>query len=269
MNWVTHLSKAATGCLVAVLVGVLLVPAPAAAADSLQELLARTGDQVTSFLDLISDMNCTEHVTQLKLGDSGKTVEKQESAFDYLILLSNTGGELNLVESRIASDPKAKPKEGAPLLLSNGFSTLFLIFHPYYAAGFEFRLDGQETIDARTFTKVHFEHIRGTRTPAALAVRGREYPLDLAGTAWIDPETGGIAKLEAELESGMDDVGLRTLHTQVQYAPVSFDEPPQVYWLPAQATVEVESLRQHWRNIHTFSGYKRFSVNTKEQIAKP
>jgi hypothetical protein len=265
-------SRSSTGlarCLAVILAGALLTPVRAAAADPLQELLARTGDQVTSFLDLISDMNCTEHVTQLKLGDSGKTVEKQESAFDYLILLSNTGGELNLVESRLASDPKAKPKEGAPLLLSNGFSTLFLIFHPYYAAGFEFSLDGQEMIDGRAFAKVHFEHIRGTRSPAALAVRGREYPLDLAGTAWIDPETGIIAKLEAELESGMDDVGLRSLHTQVQYSPVSFDDPSKVYWLPAQATVEVESSHQHWRNIHTFSGYKRFSVNTKEQIAKP
>jgi len=155
------------------------------------------------------------------------------------------------------------------LLLSNGFSTLFLIFHPYYSAGFEFRLDGQESIDGRAFAKVHFQHIRGTRSPAALAVRGREYPLDLAGTAWIDPETGVIAKLEAELESGMDDVGLRTMRTEVRYAPVSFDDPSHPYWLPAQATVEVESTHQHWRNIHAFSGYKRFSVNTKEQIAKP
>ena len=269
MNGAKQISRAAAGCIAAILAGALLMPVRTAAVDPLRDLLDRTGDQVTSFLELISDMNCTEHVTQLKLGDSGKTVEKQESAFDYLILLSNTGGELNLVESRIASNPKAKSKEESPLLLSNGFSTLFLIFHPYYAPGFDFRLDGQETIDGRTFTKVHFEHIRGTRTPAALAVRGREYPLDLAGTAWIDSETGVIAKLEAGLESGMDDVGLRTLHTQVQYSPVSFDPPSQVHWLPAQATVEVESLHQHWRNIHTFSGYKRFSVNTKEHIAKP
>lgn len=269
MNAGAHLSKAAVGFLMATLVAATLIPARAVAADPLQELLARASEQVTSFLELISDTNCTEHVTQLKLGDLGKTIEKQESAFDYLILLSNAGGELNLVESRLASDPKAKPKEGPQLLLSNGFSTLFLIFHPYYSAGFDFSLDGQETIDGRALAKVHFEHIRGTRSPAALAVRGREYPLDLAGTAWIDPETGVIAKLAAELESGMDDVGLRTMRTEVQYSPVSFGDPSQRYWLPAQATVEVESTHQHWRNIHTFSGYKRFSVNTKEQIAKP
>ena len=126
------------GFLLVVFAGVALLPVSAAAADPLQELLNRASQQVTASLELISDMNCTEHVTQLKLGESGKVVEKQESAFDYLIILSNADGELNLTESRLAVDGKAAPKEKSPLLLSNGFSTLFLIFHPYYSAGFEF-----------------------------------------------------------------------------------------------------------------------------------
>lgn len=264
-----HIARSVSACWLAIVAAAVCVPSRAAADDSLQALLARTGDQVNAFLDVLSDTNCTEHVTQQKVGDSGKIIEKQESAFDYLILLSNTGGDLNLVESRLPSDPKAKPKEGAPLLLSNGFSTLFLIFHPSYSAGFEFSLEGEETLNGRSFAKIHFEHIRGTPSPAALAVRGREYPLDLAGTAWIDPASGAIAQLDAQLESGMEDVGLRSMRTHVEYAPVSFGATSQAYWLPAQATVEVESLHQHWRNIHTFSGYKRFSVNTKEQIAKP
>jgi hypothetical protein len=32
--------------------------------------------------------------------------------------------------------------------------------------------------------------------------------------------------------------------------------------------VEVETPRQHWRNTHEFSNYKRFSVTTDEQVAK-
>lgn len=264
-----RIARLVTAWWVAFLVLAVFVPSQCAADDSLQALLVRTGDQVSAFLDVLSDTNCTEHVAQQKLGDSGKIVERQESAFDYLILLSNAGGDVNLVESRLPSDPKAKPKEGVPLLLSNGFSTLFLIFHPSYSAGFEFSLEGEETANGLSPTKVHFQHIRGTPSPAALAVRGREYPLDLTGTAWIDPASGAIVRLDAQLESGMEDVGLRSMRTRVDYAPVSFGATSLAYWLPAQATVEVESLHQHWRNIHTFSGYKRFSVNTKEQIAKP
>jgi hypothetical protein len=258
------------GIILAALFCGLAVPLPARAADPLQDLLARTSQQVSAYLELISEVNCSEHVTQLKLGESGKVSDKEEGSYDYLIMLSNDGGELNLVESRIAADPgKSGQKGKTPFLLSNGFSTLFVIFHPYYSAGFVFSLAGEETIGGRTFAEVRFRHIAGARSPAALAVRGREYPLDLSGTAWIDPQSGVIAKIVGGLEANMEDVGLHALQIDVEYAPVAFQGGSQVYWLPARATVEVESRRQHWRNTHIFSAYRRFSVSTKEQISRP
>jgi hypothetical protein len=215
-------------------------------------------------------MNCTEQVTQTKLGDHGKIIEEHTSAFDYLILLSSTSEELSLVESRIAvGRENERSQERSPLLLSNGFATLFLIFHPYYSGGFEFRVADEEVLKDRTLTKIHFRHIHGTRSPAALSVRGREYPLDLEGDAWIDPQTSVISRIEATLGSSMDDVGLRSLRAVIDYGSVSFQSPSQVLWLPAQVVVEVESRRQHWRNTHMFTKYKRFSVNTEEQIRNP
>src|SRR5467141_1426596 len=182
------------------------IPGRSAAGDSLDAVLERTGKYVSSFLEVISETNCTEHVLQEKLAGNGKVVERQESTFDYLIILSTSGGELNLVESRIVPEKaKQDKKRRAPLLVSNGFSTLFLIFHPYYAGGFQFAREGEETLGGHTLTKIHFRHIPGMRSPAALAVRGREYPLDFNGTAWIDAATGVIAKLTANIDSGMED----------------------------------------------------------------
>jgi hypothetical protein len=63
-----------------------------AAGDPLEELIRRTSEQVSAYLDRISEVSCSERVLQEKLGDSGKTVEKEESAFNYLILLSSTNG---------------------------------------------------------------------------------------------------------------------------------------------------------------------------------
>ena len=248
---------------------VMLFPNRSAADDQLDVLLERTGKQMTSFLDLMSETNCTEHVLQEKLGDNGKVVEKEVSSYDYLIILSTEGGDLNLVESRIApEDAKQQKKLRAPLLISNGFSTLFLVFHPYYSPSFQFTREGDEPLNGRTLTKIHFQHIAGMRSPAALAVRGREYPLDLNGTAWIDGATGTIVQLTANVESGMEDVGLRTLHSAIRFAPVTFRDSGESIWLPAEVKIEVETRHQHWRNTHRFSDYKRFSVNTKEQIAK-
>ncbi|MFI5057900.1 MAG: hypothetical protein ACHQLQ_06925 [Candidatus Acidiferrales bacterium] len=237
--------------------------------DPLAILVERAGNHVAKFLDVISDVNCRERVLQEKLNEKGKTEEKAESTFDYLIMLSTGGGEFNLVESRIApEDAKQPKKQPKPLLISNGFSTLFLVFHPYYAPGFHFVLAGEDALDGKTFTKVDFRHIVGMRSPAALAVRGREYPLELSGSAWIDAQSGAIAKITGNVESGMEDVGLLALRSEVRFSPVTFHGSQEAFWLPAQAVVEVQSRHQHWRNTHEFSDYRRFSVETQEQIAK-
>jgi hypothetical protein len=247
----------------------LVFPKRGAADEGVDAVLEQTGKQVSAFLEMISETNCTEHVLQEKFADNGKVVEKEESTFDYLIILSTSDGELSLVESRIAPEnAKQQKKPRAPLLISNGFSTLFLVFHPYYVASFLFTREGEESLSGRPLTKIHFQHIPGMRSPAALAVRGREYPLDLSGTAWIDPASGIIVKLTANVDSGMQDIGLRTLRSEVRFAPITFHDSPESFWLPAQATVEVETRHQHWRNTHQFSGYRRFAVDTKEQVAK-
>jgi hypothetical protein len=242
--------------------------APASSgAGTLDNLLALTGTQVVGFLDQFSDVKCTEHVEQEKLGKDGKVELKDESTYDYLVILTNPGGELSLDESRLAVKAAKPDKKNMPLLVSNGFATLFLIFHPYYAESFQFALLQDEGVEGHQFSKVSFHHVPGTRSPAALALRGREYPLELSGTAWIDPQTGVITKIVAEIGPSMEDVGLKSLRSEVEFAPTPFRDMKQPYWFPAQASVEVETKRQHWRNIHRFTDYKRFSVSTEERVA--
>ena len=266
---ISKISKsAACGLIAALMCASGFCPSASADSNALESLLDRASVNVSAFLDTLSEVNCTEHLTQERIGDNGKTVEKHESNFDYLVLLSNTGGELNLVESRVAANSN-RESDKPPLLASNGFSMLLLIFHPYYAAGFHFSLANGNADLSGAPVQVNFQHIPGTRSPAALALRGREYPLEISGTAWIDPSTGVIKKIAAGIGTEMEDVGLRTMKSEIEYAPVSFQTAPGTYWLPAYAKVEVESRHQHWRNTHVFSAYKRFSVNTKEQVSRP
>ena len=236
--------------------------------DSLQEMIGRANDQVAKFVEKFSDVKCTEHVTQEKFKADGKVELKEESTYDYLVILTSSGGEISLDESRLAlHEQKKEQKKGVSMLVSNGFATLFLVFHPYYSSGFEFTDLGEDVIGGRTFHKVQFKHISGMRSPAALALRGREYPLDLAGVAWIDPATGIIGKIDAGLANSMEDIGLKSMRSEVQFQPVPFKNAKDVYWFPAQASVEVETPRQHWRNTHNFTDYKQFSVSTEEKVA--
>jgi hypothetical protein len=237
-------------------------------AQKLNDLLARTADQTSAFLDQFSDVKCTEQVRQEKLGKDGKVELKEDSTYDYLVILTNTGGELNLSESRIPVHETKRDRKNTSMLLSNGFATLFLVFHPYYAESFKFTLVGEDVVGGRMLEKVSFTHVPGMKSPAALALRGREYPLELTGTAWIEPQSGSITKIEAGIADTLQDVGLKALNSQIDFTPVPFADLKQVYWFPAQARVEVETPRQHWRNLHQFTAYKKFSVTTEEQVIK-
>ncbi len=234
--------------------------------QKLNDILTRTGDRTSAFLEQFSDVKCTEHVRQEKLGKDDKVLLKEDSIYDYLAIFTNVGGELNLSESRLPLHEAKADRRNTSMLLSNGFATLFLVFHPFYADAFKFSLAGQEIVEGKTFEKVSFEHIRGTKSPAALALRGREYPLELSGTAWIDSRTGFVAKIEAGVNDTLRDVGLQSLHSEIDFAPLKFADGKTVYWFPTQAVVEVETPKQHWRNLHQFSEYKKFSVSTDEKV---
>ena len=237
-------------------------------AERLSDLLTRTANQTSVFLEQFSDVKCTEQVRQEKLGKDDKVELKEDSTYDYLVILTNAGGELNLSESRIPVHEAKRDRKNTSMLLSNGFATLFLVFHPYYAEAFKFALAGDDVIGGRALEKVSFEHVPGMKSPAALALRGREYPLELSGTAWIDPTTGAIAKIEAGIADSLQDVGLKALSSEIDFAPVPFSDSKQVYWFPTQARVEVETARQHWRNLHQFTAYKKFTVSTEEQVTQ-
>src|SRR3982074_186879 len=240
-------------------------PAPPEA-HTLISILQRTGDQTSAFLDEFSNVKCTEHVRQEKLGKDDKIELKEESSYDYLVIMTNVGGDLNLSESRLPLHEAKRDRKNTSMLLSNGFATLFLVFHPDYAQAFKFSLAGEELMGGRLIEKVTFRHIPGMKSPAALALRGREYPLELSGAAWIDPDTGAIAKIVADIQDTLQDVGLKSLRSQIEFSPLPCPDSKPVYWFPTQATVEVETPRQHWRNLHRFSEYKKCSVGTEEKV---
>jgi len=222
---------------------------------------------VTAYLNDLADVTCTEHVSQEKLTPSGKMEFHQESTFDYLVMMDGTQDEFTLNESRLPKQ-QSNSSKNLPLLVTNGFSTLFLIFHPYYRDAFVLTPETEVTESGERLVRVHFTHVRGKRTPVALAVRGREYPLDIAGNAWVDAQTGEIVRIESGLATPMDDIGLRTFHVQINYSSMKLPGSEHAVRYPTSAYVEVETRKQHWRNIHLFTNYKRFGVSTEVAVSE-
>jgi len=223
--------------------------------------IARVRDQVVAFFGRMSDLTCTETVVQQKLWANGHVGTTEQSRYDYLIMVQASRDDFSLNESRIESGDA--PHKQLPMLVTNGFSMLLLVFHPYYEQSFRLTPAPEERVDGSLLLPVHFDHVPGTRSPAALSLQGREYPLDLAGTAWIDPQSGQVVRMDASLGRDMSDLGLRSLHIHVEYKPTTVRSAAGLY-LPDRAVIDLETRQQHWRNIHSFSNYKSFSTAAEQ-----
>lgn len=235
-----------------------------AADDAAREagIAAKTEHQINAYLSKLADLHCTESVLQEKLSDGGHVQAAERAKYDYLIMMDGDQNNFQLNESRVESS--ASPAKPMSMLVTNGFSTLMLIFHPYYRDSFQFEPLPDEDLDGRQVAKIRFSHIAGRRTPVALALRGREFPLELEGTAWIDPQSGDVLKIDASLQHDMNDIGLRSLNVHVEYKPTVFGKNSAEIPLPSLAVVEVATPRQHWKNTHVFDAYKQFSTDAEQ-----
>ncbi len=240
--------------------------AAAPAMDAL--LLARKS--VENFFEQSSNVVCTETVNQLTIGKNGKPDYREESRFVYQLQASTSSGSPRLNESR--ETRKAAFRDAArTLLITNGFASMLLIVHPSFEASYIFEPAGEESVDGKTFVKISFKPVPGGSSPAALQLRGQNYPLPLSGTLWIDPQNGAITKLIAAVDSSLSDLGLQVMRSEIHYGTVQFHDPEEFYWMPVSATIDVETPRQHWRNIHRFTAYKRFTatIHVEEIGGKP
>ncbi|MBZ5662486.1 MAG: hypothetical protein LAO08_18950 [Acidobacteriia bacterium] len=239
----------------------------AAPAPPALDTLARTRKHVQEYFDQFSNLTCKETVTQLVLNGSGRTLYRENSAYDYQFETSDQNGAWKFTETR-ASRNTAFRDPARTLLVTSGFASLLLVAHPMYEASYTFESDGSETIGGISYQRIRFMPIAGTPSPATLRLRGKNYPLPLSGTLWIDPQSGGIVKLEAKVESGLTDIGLAGMRSEVYFAQHQFKGLQHAVWVPESATIDVQTPRQHWRNLHRFTDYKRFDVDVHEEIGK-
>jgi hypothetical protein len=257
---------AMSGAVRAVVVVLVLLAAPsslrAGGLEDLQALLQKTRAQVEQFARNLSSIRYEESVVQEKLKQNGKIAYKQEIAFDSLILIRFNHGELGVEESRFLERQPARG-DRRPFLQTKGFSILAMVFHPYYEESFQFSRLDNEMLDGTLLARLRFEYISGKPTPVLYQIIGGDRPISLSGVAWVDPGSGIIHRIDADLTPSLADLGLKSLRAELRYGQVTLADDPQPRWLPVTATIDLETPKQHWRNIHRFSNYRHYSVQTR------
>jgi hypothetical protein len=248
-------------------VSAAIPPTADAATSPATDPLARARKQIREYFEQFSDLTCKEAVTQLVLNSSGRTIYRENSAYDYQFETSDDNGNWKFTEVREARN-SAFRDPARSLLVTSGFASLLLVAHPMYESSYTFAADGTESLGGVSYERIRFKPVAGTSSPASLRLRGKNYPLPLSGTLWIDPQSGGVVKLEATVDSGLSDVGLAGMHSEVYFALHQFHGQGETEWVPESATIDVQTPHQHWRNLHHFTDYKRFNVNVHEEIGK-
>ncbi len=249
------------------LVIVISLAGRAAAGDASPDamLLDRIGQRVKQAWDDLISVACTEKLTQEKLDEKGKSVLSSRSTYDYLISLNWDKGELLVDESRLEVGPPQKKRPESALLATRGFATLLLIFHPEFQTSYHFTILPEEDVAGRKLTPVSFLPLNGARSPGVMELKGRDYPIAWEGTAWIDPSTASVVRIQAHWKEPAGELGLETLSSDVHYAAVPL-HGNRAYWLPDSALIEVKTKHQHWRNSHQFEHYKLFSVDADSEL---
>jgi len=236
-------------------------PAPALCAQP-TELLAKAAAQAEVFTVEFPALVCTENVTQVRFSQGEKVSHRRQSVFDYLILMDASGTEFSVEESRLEKSPKQKDPPQA-LLATTGFAVLGVIFHPHFQPSYTFEEIEPETIGGIAWRRIRFEQVAGRPSPTVLEVKNREYPIAWRGTAWLEPSTGAVKRIQAELREPLPDIGLLELKSAVEYEPASAAIP---VWAPRMAIVEARTAHRHWRNQHEFSAYRHFGVTTDQKF---
>jgi hypothetical protein len=240
----------------------------ASGAPPLRDVLMTTGRSVEDFWERFSVVNCSEMVSQQKLDKSGKLICRKDTTYDYVVLARKAGRDLVVEESRVSVRSTGKDKNMS-LLVTNGFPALLFIFHPYFQGSYEFSQPVEADFGGQPALQIQFRQAHDGRSPSCLRLRGRDFPLEWAGTAWIEPQTGSVVKITAGLGAGMQEFGLQGLSAEVTYAPVEFSGAGLRQWLPAEAVIAAQTAQQRWQNIHRFTNYKHFSVDVNSKTEAP
>ena len=242
-------------------------PAAMQKESSAMESLERARQSVDKFFENSSNVVCAESITQSIVGKQGKAAYREESRYTYQVEATSASSAVKLKEFREAR--KVAFRDPArTLLVTNGFASLLLIVHPTYEASYQFEAAEEQTVDGTTLQEIRFKPVPGGASPAALQLRGKSYPLPLSGSIWIDKQSGAITRLTAAVDSSLNDLGLQGMRSDIHYSLIQFHDPDEAYWMPVSATIDVETPLQHWRNVHRFTGYRRFKATIEVELGK-
>jgi tetratricopeptide (TPR) repeat protein len=235
--------------------------------DELEVVLKKTGQGVELFFKNFPNTVSVEQVHQERLGKDGRIKDSRDQEFQYLLLAQAEKWGLGIEEQRTTprGDRTGLGGLNQGLMLTSGFASASLVFHPAYQDGASFRYLGRQSLDGRDLHVVAFAQRPETaRMAERFIADGTSAVVWFQGLAWIDPTTFQIVRLRSDLLTPQAKVRLQRQTTEIQFMQVAFKQVAVALWLPQQVTVTVDWRGRTLRNLHRYSDFRVFNVATEE-----
>ncbi|MGO8814407.1 MAG: tetratricopeptide repeat protein [Terriglobia bacterium] len=245
---------------------------PATDQTPLDPVLTAVGKRVEEYFRNFPNTVSLEEIHQEKLSHKGKAGATLDQKFHYLCLTPTYDSGLGFTEYRAnLSGEKGQP-EGLSdgFMLTSGFASASLLFHPNYQAEATFKYLGRQKIDGHdTFVVAFAQRPEKARLYGLFKMGETSMPTFSQGLAWVDSASYEIIRLRTDLLKPLPEVRLDKETTEIDFGENHFKSLTEGFWLPREVKVSVDWNGKSLQNKHEYSDFKLFNVGATEKIGNP
>ena len=245
---------------------------PAKDQAPLDSLLGAVGKNVEAYFRNFPNTVSLEMIHQEKITRRGKPGETLDQKFHYLCLMPTEESDVGFNEYRANLSGEAGQPKGLTdgYMLTSGFASASLIFHPLFQADSLFKYLGQQKVNGRdTFVIAYAQRPEKARVNGLFKMGATSMPTFSQGLAWVDAGNYQIIRMRTDLLRPLPDVRLDKETTEIEFGENHFKSMAEGFWLPRDVTVTVSWNGRSLRNRHEYTDFKLFSVGATEKISKP
>ena len=245
---------------------------PAADQAQLDPILGAVGKTVAESFVNLPNTSSLEQIHQEKLQRKQKTADALNQKFRYLCFapVKSWGPGFDEYRTDLLGRRTTPMGLADGFMLTSGFASAALVFHPLYQSQSEFRYLGRQKINGRdTYLVAYAQRPARAQLTGAFKSGDTSVTTFSQGLAWIDSQTYQITHLRSDLLKPVQELNLQRETTEIAYGEVHFKDKAAAYWVPQQVTVTVDWSSRHLRNEHRYSEFKLFNVDATEKVGTP
>jgi hypothetical protein len=232
----------------------------------LGEILQGASNRASEMVDNLQRFTALEQIKNTEFKKNGKPRPAINQSFSYVAEVDHGPSDAFWIEEY----REAKTQSDSPDIWDTGTVTFALIFHPNVIGNFQFRCETRTDWKGVPAWLLRFEESPDPRKSFhQIKINGSAFPLRFRGRAWIAADGYEILRLETDLVTSLPQIHLKQEHLEIAYAPVEFQEPQLLLWLPESTFLQINYRGHRYQRTHQFSHFELFLVGTEQTVKEP